>query len=136
MDASRHALARYREPCRRGQFFPAGSLPLPGALALTLVSAGALTLAAGLAGVLTAATGLGLDWAGIGLLPKPFQPIELHAASCESASTPASSTLCCSRFMFNSSVVGVFQVVCVTMQRATGVRGANGRDVPAEAGSA
>jgi hypothetical protein len=55
-------------------------------------------------------------------------PIELHAESII-ASKPAKSTPCSLRFMINS-FGWVFFVCCVTMPRATGVRGAILNNVP------
>jgi hypothetical protein len=60
----------------------------------------------------------------------PFMGLELHAAS-PSANKPAKSTAGSLRFMINS-FCWVFFRVCVTMPRATLVRGAKPRDVQAD----
>jgi hypothetical protein len=64
----------------------------------------------------------------VSLLPLPR--MELHADR-DSTSRPAISTLNCCRFMINS-FGGCFRM-CVTMPRATSVRGANRGDVPVAA---
>ena len=63
-------------------------------------------------------------------LPLPLVPVELHAAS-PRASKHAKSTLCSLRFMINS-FGWVFFRLCVTMPRATRVRGAFLNDVPVD----
>ena len=101
------------------------SLVLLGATVVLLAGAGSVL-------ELPWATG-GLVAGGMALVSR--QGMYWHADS--DSAIAAKSTLCCVRFMINSSFVGVFkQCVCVTMPRATAVRGANRRDVPAEAGSA
>jgi hypothetical protein len=60
----------------------------------------------------------------------PPMPMEPHPAS-PSASMPAKTTLNSLRFMINS-LCWVFFSVCVTMQRATKVRGRIAHDVPVD----
>lgn len=69
------------------------------------------------------------------LLPEVslFMGEELHAAS-PTASKPARITLACCRFMMNSLLREMNYGVCVTMQRATEVRGARRGDVPIDGG--
>jgi hypothetical protein len=65
-------------------------------------------------------------------LPPPRMP-EQPARPSAMASKPAKTTLWCFCFMIDS-LIGFCQWVCVTMSSATRVRGANGHDVPADAG--